>query len=473
MPPPTSCNEGDWAPFGELHRYFKARFSLVHENLEVQEINCALVYRRQGSDESLKPLPLTAHQCIKAIVYSCRLSPMTETRRTRRSSDRQFYCRPIDSATVLWVLRCADNKAGLIKPLEKLSEKGFEPTRSIVLARKLAVSTARAPRRFGTISCDNMKDMENIRLQWWWTKADEVIMSVSAVGEKGMFDARVEVTAPGGHLSFPPPHTSIAMLSNIFTELEANPPARRLDRRSSYYGQLQCQAAYDPTLPKGFKALIKASFINDEALVKLESVLSLSDPLCGPLAGTTQAIDAIRGGVKSNALPENVYMIMNHRIDIFSSVADVKSHIEDIARPVALDMFLYVEVFNDQDKNLAEDYSIGCLYMSNASDESLEPASITSTFGSGPYELLTGTIVGVLESPTRPDIPRKVHFQRTPTLLGLSLTKHIFRYGHINGDDYYNGAHAVNEAIKAVGFIEIIRFHTRLILNADESDFMD
>ncbi|OBZ66877.1 hypothetical protein A0H81_13183 [Grifola frondosa] len=53
------------------------------------------------------------------------------------------------------------------------------------------------------------------------------------------------------------------------------------------------------------------------------------------------------------------------------------------------------------------------------------------------------------------------------------LTKHIFRYGHMNRDDQFNGAHTINEAIRAEGFVEVIRFFTRIILNADETEWLD
>ncbi len=75
------------------------------------------------------------------------------------------------------------------------------------------------------------------------------------------------------------------------------------------------------------------------------------------------------------------------------------------------------------------------------------------------------------------------------------LTNHIFRYGHVNGGDSFNGAHTVNEgkhshvfmgaasanymlcvldsAIRGEGFIEVVRFFTWVILNADESHLLD
>ena len=50
------------------------------------------------------------------------------------------------------------------------------------------------------------------------------------------------------------------------------------------------------------------------------------------------------------------------------------------------------------------------------------------------------------------------------------LTKHIFRYSHASADAFYNGAHTINEAIKPTAVIEKISFHTKFLLNWDESD---
>lgn len=49
------------------------------------------------------------------------------------------------------------------------------------------------------------------------------------------------------------------------------------------------------------------------------------------------------------------------------------------------------------------------------------------------------------------------------------LTDHIFRYNHNSLASTYNGLHTINEAITSESFIEMIKFFTTLILNADES----
>lgn len=105
------------------------------------------------------------------------------------------------------------------------------------------------------------------------------------------------------------------MLAALIKHIEANPHVAHLNRTSIYYAQLQCRAEHDPLLPKKLKRLVKKSLRSDKALAALEKELLATDPMFGPLAGTTQAVDIIHGGVKSNALPENAYFIMNHRID--------------------------------------------------------------------------------------------------------------------------------------------------------------
>ncbi|KAI0056923.1 hypothetical protein BV25DRAFT_1920567 [Artomyces pyxidatus] len=44
---------------------------------------------------------------------------------------------------------------------------------------------------------------------------------------------------------------------------------------------------------------------------------------------------------------------------------------------------------------------------------------------------------------------------------------------HTHHHDLHGASHSVNEAIRAKGYIEMIRFYARLILNADEADLED
>lgn len=76
---------------------------------------------------------------------------------------------------------------------------------------------------------------------------------------------------------------------------------------------LQCFAEHGATIPSTLRDAIKDSANSDDALQQVENIL-FKDPWFKTLIGTTQAVDVIRGGIKSNALPEQAWAIVNHRI---------------------------------------------------------------------------------------------------------------------------------------------------------------
>ena len=52
-----------WLVFEPFHEYLAKAFPLVHANLKLTKVNTwGLVYDWEGSDASLKPLLLAAHQ---------------------------------------------------------------------------------------------------------------------------------------------------------------------------------------------------------------------------------------------------------------------------------------------------------------------------------------------------------------------------------------------------------------------------
>ena len=79
------------------------------------------------------------------------------------------------------------------------------------------------------------------------------------------------------------------------------------------YQKTQCLAAYAPQLPEKTRKAIRKSVKSDKALHAAEKAL-FEDRKFKALVGTTQAIDLVGGGVKTNALPESAWAVVNHRI---------------------------------------------------------------------------------------------------------------------------------------------------------------
>jgi Gly-Xaa carboxypeptidase len=86
-------------------------------------------------------------------------------------------------------------------------------------------------------------------------------------------------------------------------------------RNEPVYDTLQCIAEHAKSVPSHLRTVIKRSAHSKRALHALQAVVR-KDKVLRSLVGTTQAIDIIHGGVKSNALPEQAWAIVNHRVAV-------------------------------------------------------------------------------------------------------------------------------------------------------------
>lgn len=140
----------------------------------------------------------------------------------------------------------------------------------------------------------------------------------------------------------------------------------------------------------------------------------INDPFYRALIGTTQAIDLVQGGVKTNALPEEAWAVVNHRIatqrSVFaygpflfvsratytglmsSAVAAVKERDASLLKHLAKEFNLTYTAFGSAITK-EDGPSAGTLTLTDAWGTALEPAPITPTGeDSAPWQLLSGTI---------------------------------------------------------------------------------
>lgn len=103
------------------------------------------------------------------------------------------------------------------------------------------------------------------------------------------------------------------MLAEMLVQYELHPFEVELKRDSPMYHHAQCLATYAPELPGLLRDAVLQSASSDKALRRAQDLL-FEDGVFKALVGTTQAVDIIGGGVKSNALPENAMALVNHRI---------------------------------------------------------------------------------------------------------------------------------------------------------------
>jgi Gly-Xaa carboxypeptidase len=197
--------------------------------------------------------------------------------------------------------------------MELLLDAGFEPKRTIVLSFGFDEECSGrqgaghlAPfllDRYGKDGIAALVDEGAGFMEAWGS-----VFAAPGTGEKGYTDVHITIRMPGGHSSIPTDHTSIGVLSELITKVEAGQYPTYLTDDNPYLGQLQCGAAHAPDFPKKIKKLLgkhtsyacksKPDYLAIEAAKESRGVKYLMQ--------TSQAVDVIEGGVKVNALPERV-----------------------------------------------------------------------------------------------------------------------------------------------------------------------
>ncbi|KAJ2920853.1 hypothetical protein H1R20_g16240, partial [Candolleomyces eurysporus] len=467
-----------WEVFKPFHAYLKSAFPLVHTTLKRTEVNTyGLIYEWVATEDSfLKPILLAAHQ-------GRFLLDATTVDKWTHPPFSGYY-----DGERIWGRGSSDDKSGLIGVLsavETLLKNGFQPKRNLVLAFGFDEESS-GSQGAGELAkvLEEKYGKDGIALivdeGAGFSEQYGTYVAGPGIAEKGYLNVQVEVKAPGGHSSVPPPHTSIGILSALLVHLEKNPFEVHLSRAQPVYATLQCIGEHAKDVPKHLRKLIQKSTGSDKALKKLESVV-LKDHLIKSLVGSTQAVDLIHGGVKSNALPEQAWAIVNHRVSVTSSVAELKERDVKLLEPIARKFNLSYTAFGAQITEGGVP-AHGSLVLSDLSRGGLEPAPVTPTGADAlPYKLLSGTIKatfnayrGKIDSDTSEIVVAPSMMSgNTDTKFYWNLTQHIYRYSHLNGGKNDNplsrGIHTVNEYVEVDAWLEMIQFYVTLILNADES----
>ncbi|KAF5392274.1 hypothetical protein D9757_001555 [Collybiopsis confluens] len=490
MPPPGQ--DIRWETMGQVHEYLAKVFPRIHSTFSLTKVNTyGLLYEWTGSDKSLKPYLLAAHQDVVPV------NPETLDAWTHPPYSGYF------DGELIWGRGTSDDKASLaaiMLTLETLLEKEWTPTRTIVLAFGFdeeasgihgASSLGKAlEETYGRDAFAFIVDEGG-----GFTDVYGTVFATPGVAEKGYIDVKIDVTSPGGHSSIPPTHTTIGYLASIIAEYEKSPYPVELARGSVPHDTLLCYAAHGSDIPSSLKHAVLKSTHSDKALRKVQEQFVNPDLWYSSLVGTTQAVDIVAGGVKANALPESAYAIVNHRINTESSVNETTTRdtqtIISLARSLDLTLTAFgndvipASVYSKRschssDKP-AESTAKGHINLSLAFGHQLEPAPRTPTSGkeSAPWDFLSGTIKATynshrgLEGADNIVVSPGMPTGNTDTKYYWNLTRHIFRYNHKNsayGSGIASGIHTVNENIPLDHYVEIIRFFGTLVLNADEAD---
>ncbi|KAI9172752.1 LOW QUALITY PROTEIN: carboxypeptidase [Paramyrothecium foliicola] len=489
---PTVCYDdlGDlhsderWQPFHQLQEVLNATYPLVHQHFTLTKINTfGLVFTLQGSDASLKPVLLTAHQDVV---------PVTE--------DGGWTYPPFSAifdGTWLWGRGSADDKNSLtaiMSAAEALLETpGWAPKRTIILAfgfdeecsgyRGAGEIGKHLKSMYGEYGIELILDEGSDGLQ---DAGGGVTYAPVGVLEKGHLDIYFELHVRGGHSSTPPPHSAIGIISEIVAALEQHRYEPKITPASPIYPNLVCKMVHSPELNPELHKYIRSGDLDG-----LGEQFAALGPLSRFAITSAVAVTTIVGGQKINAMPEAVTLGVNFRIAQHDSIPKAQHDVLLDIQPVLQKYRLNVSAFDgdadyhqyvrerrlssvdrfdavdpEAQRQLAPSGSAdsgGRLTLRAADKFNVTPVAPTQ---GTTWDVLTGTIRHTFGSGQRLVVPiGNVMMGNTDTRHYSDLSHNIYRWMPIpQGDmkDY----HAVNERVKMESQLNMVAFYHDLLRNA-------
>ncbi|KAL2015631.1 hypothetical protein VTK56DRAFT_5071 [Thermocarpiscus australiensis] len=458
-----------WDVFYNFHRYLETTFPLIHKKLLVEKVNThGLLYTWNGSDESLKPTLLMAHQDTVPV------PPETIDAWTYPPWSGAY------DGKYIWGRGASDCKNQLIaamETLELLLEANFQPKRTILLSfgfdeecsgtQGAAHLAPFIRKRYGDDGIAVIVDEGSSFEQSWGT-----LFAKPGTAEKGYIDVHITARMPGGHSSIPSDHTSIGILSELITKIEAEQYQTRLVNENPYYTQLQCGAAYSPEFPNKLKKLLgrRQSASSHGTCRSKPDHLALEAAKQGPdikyLMQTSQAVDVISGGIKVNALPERATVVVNHRINVGETTQVVKDRLASIATATAKKYNLTLHAFDGKEEPSS-------IILESSTRHELEVAPVTPADASvkGPFSVLAGTVRAVYGKDVV--VTPGIMTGNTDTRHYWDLTRHIFRFapGYDPEDGVGLGSiHTVDERVSVLNHVNSVKWFMLFVRNMDEAD---
>jgi carboxypeptidase PM20D1 len=313
--------EDDTTQLDGLREFLEKTFPKTHATLAREIVGGhALLYTWKGSSEGLlKPALLAAHMDVVPV------DPGTAGTWTHPPFDG------VVAEGFVWGRGAVDDKAsviGILEAIEALLATGFQPQRTMYFAFGFdeevgGVAGARA-------IADTLAS-RGVHLEYALDEGagvtegivPDVGSPVAMIGltEKGYLTVELEVDAPTGHSSMPPPQTAVGVLAQAIDRLEKKQMPMRL--AGAARRQLEILAPSMPFLPR---VAIANLWLTEPLVVRMLA----SQPAGNAIVRTTTAPTMIEAGVKDNVLPAKARAIVNFRILPGDTNEGVMAHVREV-----------------------------------------------------------------------------------------------------------------------------------------------
>lgn len=476
-PTNVSDNLDKFQRFNEFHDFLKAEFPNFHKHLKLHHVNhFGLVYIWEGSDESLKPLLLMAHQDVVPINENT-LGEWIHEPFSGYYDGKYLYGRGSGD--------CKNLLIGHMEAVEELIKLDFKPRRTVIFSYGFdeEVSGIRNENAkfieglYGPNSLYAVMDEGGVSLM----DIGETKMAVVGTGEKGYLDLSISIQKKGGHSSIPQDHTAIGIMGSLIVQLENHKMPTYFTELNPTFYQYVCLAENSVDIDESLKQDILRSQIDKKANENVRHFIN-RDRYSSYAIKTTQALDIINGGVKANALPEFVELIINSRVALEENIEIAFEKFLQDTEIIAYryDLGLEVELpYGNGTQELIEPTENGVLTIKPI--QMLEPSPITP-IGDKQWEIFAGTIRHVYENLAYSDeysngekqiiVTPGLGTGNTDTKLYWNLTDHIYRYRPGVLPSVNANSHGINEYIEFDSHLQIIAFIFEYIQAVDQvSDY--
>ena len=315
----------DWAPFDAFHDFLRERYPLIHEKLELQVFaRGSHMYRWKGSDPSLDPIALLAHQDVVPVAAG------TEADWTHPAFEG------VDDGEFIWGRGALDMKNHLIavmEAVEALLAEGFVPERDVYICLGHNEEVMSSENSGAVTMCSWFKE-QGIHLDCVIDEGGAILpveiggvihknLAGIGVAEKGYADYEIAVNAKGGHSSQSPNHTAIGKLADVVKDIENH----------------QFKAELTPMMMELFDKIgrsctfpVRMVTCNLKLLKPLITKVMTYIPPAASMIRTTTGVTMASGSPAPNVLPQRATVNVNFRIFPGQTIEDVEKHLKKVIR---------------------------------------------------------------------------------------------------------------------------------------------
>jgi len=312
--------DNDPTQWDKLHQWLVDTYPHAHAVMTREIVGPgALVYSWQGSDPSLAPIVLMAHQDVV---------PVTP------GSEGQWKHPPFDGVIAdgaVWGRGSVDDKGSLVstfEAVEQLAASGFKPRRTVIIVSGQDEETVGS----GAKAAAAYLAAKGVKADWVLDEGMATIndlplasgpVALIGIAEKGYATLQVTAPAKGGHSSAPPKETGVETLAKAILAITHHPFPLKFDGPG---------ADMVRTIAPHSSWMARMAVANTWLFSPLLKSQIAATPSGAATLHTTIAPTMLKGSPKENVLPQDATAWINYRVAPGDTVDDVMARAKDATR---------------------------------------------------------------------------------------------------------------------------------------------